>query len=794
SGYETVLPRVFVQHGIPFVSTLGRALAEFPFIKTAMQLLQLRVAGYRRDHMMDLLSSPFLRLSCLLPQGPLPRPDLWDLASRRLGITKGLDEWRRLTGFQDAGLSLRDDEEGEGAGPRIPAEQIRAAWSVVTALTEAIGDVPETASWAEYVMHVQTLVDRFLDPLAGGAASSASEQPDLLCRAFRDSLGELRELARFGPEVSLLDFVATLRRLVDETTVPVGPTESSRGVGVQVLDAMAARGVPFRALYVLGLNEKVFPRHIQEDAFLRDAPRRFLEADLGFKIQEKLTGFDEEKLLFRLLCDAARDQLTLLYQRTDDAGRMLVPSSYLAGIRSQAGGAEVMVPRRLTRKFEEGLSYRVERLTPIETGIKLLLDRIVPRQLLEVVHPAGRLVMRGLHALRAQETVASTLGAYDGLTGPLASFWLRLKQRGLSPTSLQEYATCPFRYFAGQVLRLDSLVVLEVEDQIGPIELGVLAHGILRACHERLHREGYFAMPSRSSVDPLTVLEEAAHRVFGQFALTHPVGFPVVWGLHQERLLGFLRDVLREDLAELSAGGWEPILFEEPLTGTLEAVGAVETGDPETVSIAGRLDRVDWSAARNAYRIIDYKFKASREPDTLDKNLPLGAVRGLRLQPPLYLAMAGSGMSGRLTQAGVTGCEGEGMTPSAEGVWFYYLAQRWEARHGQALTRAEFPGNAWTAGLREPLERVLRHVLGGIKAGRFFIYPDGYCEHCDYRLTCRTTHQPTSWRARSDHATVRPYRDIRRAKLSDSPADRNVPSSPRTRRPRKPSGPAGEGS
>ena len=65
---------------------------------------------------------------------------------------------------------------------------------------------------------------------------------------------------------------------------------------------MAARGVAFRALYVLNLNEKVFPRHIREDAFLRDRTRRFFEVDLGFKIQEKLAGYDEEKLLFTLLC------------------------------------------------------------------------------------------------------------------------------------------------------------------------------------------------------------------------------------------------------------------------------------------------------------------------------------------------------------------------------------------------------------------------------------------------------------------------------------------------------------
>src|SRR6185295_2436945 len=123
---------------------------------------------------------------------------------------------------------------------------------------------------------------------------------------------------------------AALQRHVEESAVPVSQDAET---GVRVLDAMAARGLPFRALYVLGLNERVFPRHIREDAFLRDASRRFLEVDLGFKIQEKLAGFEEEKLLFYLLANAATERLTLLGLRSDEAGRPLVPSMYLDEVR-----------------------------------------------------------------------------------------------------------------------------------------------------------------------------------------------------------------------------------------------------------------------------------------------------------------------------------------------------------------------------------------------------------------------------------------------------------------------------
>ena len=119
-------------------------------------------------------------------------------------------------------------------------------------------------------------------------------------------------------------------RIVEQVRVPV----SAGTTGVQVLDAMAARGLPFRALFLIGLNEKVFPRFIREDAFLRDGARRILDETLGFKVDQKLTGYDEEALLATLLVGAARQRLYLLSQRADADGRPLAPSGSAVRLQS----------------------------------------------------------------------------------------------------------------------------------------------------------------------------------------------------------------------------------------------------------------------------------------------------------------------------------------------------------------------------------------------------------------------------------------------------------------------------
>ena len=743
TGYDTLLPRIFEQHAIPYTTTMARSLYAFPLVSTCLQMLDLRVNGFRRDRVLELVSSPFFRFSSQGSTGSKPRPDLWDAASRRLGITKGLEEWRRLTAYLDKDLPLRDDDENDVVGPRIASTHIRNLWSAVSALAQALEPIPEIGTWEEYSEQVLQLCERWLDASGGTAESMSDSQP--VIDSLKQALTELRWLSAIQPEVSLVEFTAALHRVMETTLLPIGPSSSG---GVQVLDAMAARGGVFRALYVIGLNEKVFPRHIREDAFLRDRVRRFLDIDLGFKIQEKLGGYDEEQLLFALLCGSAREQLTLVYQRTDHAGRALLPSSYLVEAQRMIGGGECVIPRRLTAKFQETPQYHSDRLTPAELTTKCLLQRQVPRRLLES-SGSGRLVARGLVALPFLDGSDSSLGVYDGITGPIEAVWHRMTSSGVSPTSLQEYAICPFRYFAKQILNLRPLTLPETIDQVGPAELGTLAHSILRRCLESLRHDGYF-QGARSEIDPVTVLRQAAREEFVRFANTHPIGYPLVWRLHQERLVSFLSEVLRDDLEEMAQEGWEPVLFEEDFQGTLKMQPPLLSVDVPEIPVTGRLDRVDWSASRNAYRIIDYKFKIGRTAQPIDTNLVMGAARATRLQPPLYLTM---------TQALAARMPDMSRDSTCHGVWFYYLAPSWQT----PLTRIAFPGNAWSSALTMPMMQAITHVLSGIRSGRFFMYTSEFCNRCDYRVLCRKSHQPTVWRGRLDHAVVNPYRLLRSA-------------------------------
>ena len=185
---------------------------------------------------------------------------------------------------------------------------------------------------------IGTLTDAFLElaqshihapGLSDLSSTGSSESADLIevGSLIQSALARLQQLDPLGGDLLWEEWVELFRRVLDETSIPI---EAGRHQGVQVLDAMTARGRTVRALFLLGMNEKIFPRYVREDPFLRDRQRALLASTLGYKIDEKLAGHEEELLLFELLSRSATNRLYLSYQRADETGRVMAPSSFIA--------------------------------------------------------------------------------------------------------------------------------------------------------------------------------------------------------------------------------------------------------------------------------------------------------------------------------------------------------------------------------------------------------------------------------------------------------------------------------
>jgi ATP-dependent helicase/nuclease subunit B len=500
---------------------------------------------------------------------------------------------------------------------------------------------------------------------------------------------------------------------------------------------MAARGSRYRTLFIVGLNEGLFPRTIREDAFLRDRTRRVIETSLGYKVSEKLAAYDEEKLLFTLLAGAASDRLYALYHRSDESGAALEPSWYLTELKRIFSAETITIPRSLRSKTELEPFCQSGMLLPEELAISLSLKNENVEKLLHHFPETEALYRRGKKLLAVIEDTGSELSQYDGMTGYLADSWARLSRDGVAPTSLERYARCPFQFFALNILKLHPFERPEDQSVVGASDIGQLIHRVLRDFFQELIERRYFDR-GRVSIDPEALLKATAQKTFQAYEAENPTGYSLVWEILQETITALLQQLLASDLQELLRAGCQPFALETALTSCLPATWPEPAS---SLALRGTIDRIDWDPTGNRLLVIDYKYKSGRNPSSADTDLVRAAVRGEKLQPPLYALLAREYGKAQQRAAGID-------------VALYYLAPNWDEG---PLLKKFFSADHWDGPIGQCLSDTVSYLIEGIHQGRYFIHPGAACEYCEVAQACRKDHLPTAWRTANDPLTLRHF-------------------------------------
>ncbi len=898
--YTDAINRIFQENDIPFTISAREPLERYPLVKVIRQILLLKREDYYRPMVVELLNSPYFKMSAFDHKGVIPRPDLWDILSRRLGIRGGIECWlsrleqaksmteetldldnaanmskgvtKKVTvhphlnlphqgggiqgnneyspplvggvrggGDKEEVKSLFSDDEETGSHTPIPLNQIEFLEKILRKLSTDLSSIPEKASWMAMSSIIAHFIQDYIAIPSEGMSSEDQKRDQLIINKIWELLHTLCTLDCLNEEVTQEQFVDTFLDACRWEGLPVG---QENGRGVKVLDAMSARGIPFRALFILGLNEKVFPRAISEEPFLRDHIRRKLSEVLGNLIPEKLRGFEEERLLFYFLLNAARERLYLLYERSDEAGKPKVQSHYLMDMlqkvknisttlhshdqktplsppfarerervidypslippfaRGDTGGCNetfqtcppengekkrddfrdrcIYVPRGIKDKL---FGKEIFLLTPKEAGIRMALDKIDPAY--PCLRHTGTSIMkafginpvlfaRSQSALGFIESHENLLTVYDGIVGDMSQWWERRACRGLSPTALETFGICPFKFFMGKVLELESLEEPEKIDVIASVDLGSLYHGILKDFYGHLLRQGYFYKKAKE-IKPIELLHGIAQKYFTDIERQIPIPYPILWENKKEEVLGFLTKFVTWDLERIEQTGYIPAYLERKahLGAQDELVKLISVsskqGKASEITFKGKIDRIDvklvpvhlkqGSAGDTvSFRVMDYK---SGRP-LKDKPIKY-AIRGQKLQLPFYIVMAERLLSEEIKKGHIP--QGKA---SMEDASFVYIAQDMEDKKGQkGVPEKTIKGKEWEDSQGQCWETV-KEFLSYIREGIFPISPTEdaqKCEWCEFSTVCRKGHQPLRVRLEQD-ARLKKYREISNLNIS----------------------------
>ena len=566
--------------------------------------------------------------------GTLQSPAAWEKLLVDAAVIGGRERWaRRLRGleaeFRVRLADLGQKEEGRRQHLEREIARLKNLERFALPLIDRLAALPRHAAWGDWIEHL------------GALAGAALRQPE----SVRSVLGELQAMADVGPvgldEVSgvLSDRLRFLRR--------EPPLRRYGRVFVSGIDKV--RGRAFDIVFLPGLSEGLFPSRAHEDPILLDVYRAGLNA--GLRVQDDRVADERRRL--HIACAAARARLVFSYPRMDAVeSRPRVPSFYALEIVRAAHGR---LPE--LRAFED----RARRGAPSR------LDWPAPTEPLEAIDDAefdlaalGRTQAKGAghYLIDANSYLAESLRRYarrnrpgwfpaDGIVEPDAATRAvlathRLAARSYSPSALQHFAACPYRFLLHAIHRLRPREEKVALEQMDPLTRGALFHETqFRLCGE-LQSAQLLPMRPPNAARILEIADGVLDRVAAENEEKLAPAIPRVWRSEIEDLRIDLRGWIRQ-VANLD-DGWIPAHFEfsfgtdarelrDPHSTNAEAV--LDNG----VRLRGAIDLIEKHPLRGTLRITDHK--TGKPPQELPKYVGGGAL----LQPLAY-AMAAETLLG----------------------------------------------------------------------------------------------------------------------------------------------------
>jgi ATP-dependent helicase/nuclease subunit B len=335
---DTALARRFLAQlrdaGLAVDDSTGMPLAELPAGQLAIHLLRCAVTGLRGDHVLELLTHPFVDL---LPNGRHAR---WALRfekmiRRNAPGSAGVDGYlQRAREWDEAAAGLAGS--GQDRHPmRDFVERLQRG------LAPLLDQSERSRRWADHVAGLREAWARIApaDPL--WSESPRQDQAELA-----ELLARIESVSGLLPAIRLADFAPALIRLLSEAVVRPHRPEF---LPVQVTGLVEARLARWDLLILAGLSAEVWPGHGSRPLFLGEGARQ----PLGLPDWRFHLGVRAESFLRLLHAGSA----VIMTWPGEKAGEPCLPSPFLMRL-----GLTGLVP--CTRAAPAPLYRRPEDMPP----------------------------------------------------------------------------------------------------------------------------------------------------------------------------------------------------------------------------------------------------------------------------------------------------------------------------------------------------------------------------------------------------------------------------------------------
>ncbi len=598
--YAPVIAAVFSRYGIPVEIHERERLKFSSWIAATASLLSVFKGDWQREDLFAFLKSAHVRRF----GKDAARDEAWIATLEQRSFAQG------VAGKREAWLAdwKRGEEEDLTGFDARKTETLKA-------LAE-LEDRFRAAKTAEEHIRLfkQAVYDTF-GILEISDHYTVFNRRDAVCvKRFEGLLEEIRSyfLKGSATAVSFESFTDYFLGLVELDVYSLHERDKNR---VQIYDVSLARQKEYKVVFVAGLLEKVFPMQVREDPLLSDWERKLMNGSMEHPLAECLPRQNIERFFFYLAVTRAKERLYLSCPHLDFEGKESLPSFYLEEVKDLFGDRLEVIRQDLAHPFPKpGEAVTRRELEASVVGALRSAGEKEPgwgeaiAELAQETQSRERL----LSALRPVEATISDEKIRDGKYFEITE---------ASPTRLETYAKCPYRYFADRVLRLK-----DTGADVAAMRKGSILHHVLQQ---------YFDPEVKK--DPAEPLEKFIAREMAEGFQKHPMSWkePYEEALDRRELFEMLRDFLEFETARLQDTSFRPFRVEYSFgdSGKNDASALqLEGAGKKKLKLRGRVDRIDRDAGKKYAVVMDYKRSAKFKAADLEL--------GTALQLPLYLLAA----------------------------------------------------------------------------------------------------------------------------------------------------------
>lgn len=481
-------------------------------------------------------------------------------------------------------------------------------------------------------------------------------------------------------------------------------------VHVAPLEQGGAGGRP--RVYILGMDDRKFPRKQTVDPILLDGERTRISPDLV--TSDKITDHQQAALdrLWQRLRGVENAHVVCSHSllNLDDDSECFA-SPILSRLEfSPAGNVVAFVADREQHPLTATEAFHRELL--------LEPDRVTRWQQLGEHFPRVQLAQQAL-----VQQMDTDYTAYDGWVPEAGADLLSsATTHPMSPSRLEMLGTCPRKYFFARALGIAPPGQWNIDEHrwLSALEVGNLLHEMFEQFLRELQITEQIPDPSLHT-KRLTELLEAK---IAEHVQRVPVHNPEAFKRQHDELLDYCEIFLQKEHQYALKRGAKTWIMEASLGSFTHrqqhATTEIDSEEPIVVELSherklhlcGRIDRIDRLGEATAPRHVIWDYKTGSDFGFDQAN---AIQQGRKLQPLLYTRM----LAARFAQLGLN-------PDSIDGFGYFFPSPRCEGLRYE-----------WTASELQAGDPVLESLLDLLSSGTFIATNNKTdCGYCDYQSVC----------------------------------------------------------